>query len=648
MFIHLPYKKGLFFNILFSMLGSFHSLKQKLLFSFLFFTLITILVAFSSYWFYRKTKEVTTTANHVEQILLNFLRIIKIEQDFVNYETINAHFYQTQQSPYLTSHQKLTSQTKADLQKLILQNEIGIFSIQGDSLRNYVQQSLYELKIYEQNFDKWVKLLIERGFKDEGLEGKMRSKIHFIEQSKAGITEAEMLTLRRHEKDYFLRKDSTYTIKHNQLINKLLDSIQKNPLLIEDVKENIMTQLQEYHLFFKKIVAIESLLGENSKSGIKGEMRKRSSKIVFLLENFLGQINQKAQDIQQSYVVSFLIIIIISIVLSLIAAYWFASLITRPVAKLSDFIRHTVTNNFSPKIPLIQYNSHDEIGRLTTDFNIMLKEMQQKFHEINEKNNELEQQNEELNIMNSQLAESEENLSKLNAVKDRFFSILSHDLRSPLNNMLGFLQILEEDTHSFSEKDIKLFTQKTTQSVEGILTLLDNLLRWALSQTGDIKCEPSILNLEQIILTNVDLYQKTAEQKNIKIIPHVEEDLLVRADANMIDFVFRNLISNAIKFSQEGSEIRILHSKKSFKEIEIAIQDEGVGMENEYLKKLFEPSSSKSRQGTHQEKGTGFGLIMCKYFIEQNGGIIQVESSPEQGTTVKFTLQTASVFASHS
>ncbi|NJO02576.1 MAG: HAMP domain-containing protein [Bacteroidia bacterium] len=318
------------------------------------------------------------------------------------------------------------------------------------------------------------------------------------------------------------------------------------------------------------------------------------------------------------------------------SSYWLSSRITRPISQLSLLVEEAVRSEFSHKITHIRVQADDEIENLSRNFENMLEEIQQRLIEVREKTHELELQNEELNTINTQLLQSEDRLSKLNSVKDKFFSIISHDLRSPLHTILGFMKVMESHANAFSPQETKDFALDAQKSVERLIDLLENLLQWSLSQTGDLVYQPQILNLKEIIRENIDLYKHIASDKEISLIEKVEPDLFVRADPNMLCFVLRNLFSNAIKFSHAQSNIYVQGSSDDFS-AEVRVIDHGIGMAHEMASKVFMLEEHYSSPGTKQEKGTGFGLLMCKNFIEKNNGQITIESREGRGTTVTFT-----------
>ncbi len=331
--------------------------------------------------------------------------------------------------------------------------------------------------------------------------------------------------------------------------------------------------------------------------------------------------------------------VIATLVLSILMSIYFSIIITRPIVRLSKFIHKTVNSNFSENLSFIQNNSKDEVGRLTRNFNRMLQEMRRQLNEITEQSVALESQNEELNKVNELSQASEDHLKKLNTVKDKLLTILSHDLRSPFNTIKGFLQVLLNHIEGFTKGEILHFAEDMDKAVQRVIDLLENLLQWSLIQTDDFEFQPEDIDIRTIIEDNIALYEKNALEKHITIMVHAFSPTVVKADKNMLNFVLRNLISNAIKFTNAEASIDIfVNTRLDFTTVTIA--DKGIGIQPESLEKIFSPEVHLSTKGTANEKGTGFGLILSKEFVEKNNGQLEIDSQVGEGTRVKFSLQT--------
>lgn len=228
-------------------------------------------------------------------------------------------------------------------------------------------------------------------------------------------------------------------------------------------------------------------------------------------------------------------------------------------------------------------------------------------------------------------------LHKLNVNKDKLFSIISHDLRSPFNPLLGMTKILSDTSNTLTREEVNISAQKIHESASKVFVLIDNLLQWARIQSDKLKPNQSEFDLNELIKSNIDILSNYIESKNIQITNDVKSEFFVFADKDMIRSVLQNLLSNALKFNNEGGYIKIAAAHK-YDMAEITISDDGIGMGKDDLRKLFGNSSFHTTYGTAGEKGTGLGLVICKELVEQNKGTITVESELGKGSTFKFTL----------
>ncbi|MDP4174353.1 MAG: two-component regulator propeller domain-containing protein [Bacteroidota bacterium] len=255
------------------------------------------------------------------------------------------------------------------------------------------------------------------------------------------------------------------------------------------------------------------------------------------------------------------------------------------------------------------------------------------------KNNEtaLKSYASELEVLNRKLADSESKLREMNKSKDKYFSIISHDLRSPFNALIGITDFLLNDLEHLSQLEVRNFVQSLHNSTKNVYHLLEDLLQWSRIQTGKIEFRPNIFKLNELLCYNISLLLGNSVKKNIDLINALKEEVLVYADEAMVGSVFQNLLSNAIKFTHPGGFIKI-SSRIINNFVEISVCDNGVGIEKTIQEKLFKIESNSSTLGTAKEKGTGLGLIICKEFVERNGGKLSLISEKNKGTTFHFTI----------
>lgn len=243
-------------------------------------------------------------------------------------------------------------------------------------------------------------------------------------------------------------------------------------------------------------------------------------------------------------------------------------------------------------------------------------------------------------VTNRRLAEESaksymQELETANATKDKFFSIIAHDLKSPFSAILGFSKLLYEDFNDFSEDEKHTMIENIKLSSESTYKLLQNLLEWARMQTDQIEIKNENVDVSIVLNDTIELMRSQAEQKNIKLFSSVRFNTLIYADENIIKTVLRNLVSNAIKFSYPGNKVKIISEEVNGK-VKISVIDYGTGLSNEEKENIFKFDSKVKKSGTSNEKGTGLGLILCKEFLEKNGGSIEIESNVDVGS--KFSI----------
>lgn len=245
--------------------------------------------------------------------------------------------------------------------------------------------------------------------------------------------------------------------------------------------------------------------------------------------------------------------------------------------------------------------------------------------------------NEELRIKNDSLSKSQNALEHSNKVKDKFFSILAHDLKNPFGTVVQYSAMLEEEYRTMDEDERLKFISAIKNSSSTIYALFENLLRWSTAQTNLLEVKKVKLNLRRLAEVSVAALALNAKDKNIEIRNNIDERLNLEADPDMIGTVFRNLLSNAIKFSLPDSEIKIYSSENAESHI-VTVEDYGTGICEEEAEKLFKLESAFLKTGADGNRGTGLGLLLCREFVSKNGGIIWCESEPGKGSKFIFTI----------
>jgi signal transduction histidine kinase len=254
-----------------------------------------------------------------------------------------------------------------------------------------------------------------------------------------------------------------------------------------------------------------------------------------------------------------------------------------------------------------------------------------------EKKMKLHQRQVQIDAQNAQLEELNKKLEQSNDTKDKFFSLLAHDLRGPLSSFKMGMEIISDENRNFNEESRSKFIEVMKNSSKNVLNLLENLLVWSKSERGIMEFDPNQYALRDVLGECYLLVHGQAENKGVALSCYFGKDIQIYCDTNMLTTIMRNLLSNAIKFTPKGGVIDV-HIEDMNDYVQFNIKDSGVGIKAEDIDKLFMLKTNKSSYGTEGEKGNGLGLILCKEFVEKHGGKLSFESEVGVGTTVSFTI----------
>lgn len=275
-------------------------------------------------------------------------------------------------------------------------------------------------------------------------------------------------------------------------------------------------------------------------------------------------------------------------------------------------------------------NLHSVLTRVNDEIILQRDEISKKNSELEKTNSLLKEQKISIQLQNNELQD-------LNAEKNKFFSIIAHDLKNPFQSIFGFSDLLINDLDTLDKERTLYFVKTIRNSAHNTYDLLENLLMWSRSQTGVIGYNPSTIYLKKMIFEIIRMLHGISLAKNITVSYEIDDDIQIHADRNMMSTVIRNLLSNAIKYTMRSGNVRVVAIKLDYA-ITISIIDNGIGIDEENVKNLFSISEKTSSLGTENETGTGLGLILCKEFIERHGGRISVESEHGKGSTFMLFL----------
>lgn len=288
--------------------------------------------------------------------------------------------------------------------------------------------------------------------------------------------------------------------------------------------------------------------------------------------------------------------------------------------KKSPFINRSAGAEVSLKLPHLYINK-------SVDTDLSYPELIQRLKELEEIKNQLE----------LSTVEQSKKLTEVIETNTKFLSIIAHDLRGPFSSIIGVLELLKDSYYDHNLDDVNKYIRIATNSANGTLSLLENLLAWTLAENKISKFNPVKINIMNLVDEEFENYISAATHKLISLNHTISPDLHMSADMNMVKTIFRNLISNAIKYSFIGGIVNV-NATEHMKFIEISVQDNGVGIAEKDKEELFKRNEIHTTRGTNNESGSGLGLILCKDFIEKHGGTIRIESETGKGSRVLFTL----------
>ncbi len=257
---------------------------------------------------------------------------------------------------------------------------------------------------------------------------------------------------------------------------------------------------------------------------------------------------------------------------------------------------------------------------------------------VQEMSGEIARLKAQLKEKEEKIKEQEEELERLDTIKNKFFNVVSHDMKSPLCGLSGFVNMMVENAEDFSKDRMVEVSKQFKETIDGTVQLADNLINWAQSQMNDFDIHPEIIQPEELVNEILDLCNSTARKKNIKLAYDIKDQMVVYGDRNQLTFILRNLVNNAIKFTHTGGLVGIEITENEYGDSVLKVSDNGIGLTEAQRDALLTQSRNDSTLGTSGEKGTGMGLMLTQEFVQMHGGKLEVYSKKGEGSTFKITL----------
>jgi signal transduction histidine kinase len=575
--------------------------------------LVTVTIIYVTVSVNDKRTSVTFLLEKIEDIRIKVQQQNEAKQDFLLNERLNEDFFKTGNSEAIGRYRSILRQIDENIAQINQQK-----LTKKQTLNEQIITITKDIHTQDEVFNQMIDSVKQLGFGKMGLIGSLQNYTQELKSNNL-INPSILEALKQQELNYFLNKDKKAAERFDTIAAEAMKTYATSPstiLILGSYKNN-----------FARIVNLERIIGNTKESGLSNELAEQSKKTDLQIKITIDTIKRIYQEDLQVLNWIFIALIAVTFIVGILMSYVLAVEITKPIVRLNNAIKEVVATQFKEDINprFIDPFREDEIGELTKNFNLSIRKIRRSISIIQNKNTILSQKNNEL--INNQ-----ESLRKINSQKDKFLSIISHDMRAPLSSIISFLDYYKENFNSFTQTEIDFVSTNLNIHVKKVVEMLDGLLLWSRSQIGEIQPVLEPIDLSKSIADTVAILNQSALNKKITINTKLHNQL-VWADKNMTSFIIRNVLSNAIKFTKEGGSIEI-YTMRNKRSAYVIIKDSGLGISTENLAKLFRDDVSFSTFGTDNEKGIGLGLVLCKDFMNLQNGAIEIESIVDQGTTV--------------
>lgn len=585
-----------------------NSIRSRMVASFLFLTSLILVLAIVSLYTLDRTLEIARINSDVNQLEIFTLNLIKSDNDFFDVETINKDYFESHTSVFLRRRDSLNTLIHNKMAELLKQSANKTYTI--DQTLNTIDSTLL---LYNKKFNELEGILYRKGFKDYGLEGEMRDHAHSLEEVSMGIDISKILYLRRHEKDFFLRHDTTYLTSFKTRAASLLSEMLLNP---ERNKEAIL-HIKEYERLFLELAGLQIMIGLNSEAGLHSQLNNLTgalSEQFFSLSEYAYRQSSAAQNHARIVYISALCV---GILISILTGYWISKRLSEPITKLSKMVNSHAKTNLTRDLNL--KNAAHEIITLTTSFTRLMSKTDEQMREIKLKSKQLRQRNKQLR--------------KLNKEQDHFLYSTAHDLRSPLTSLSGLVNLLRIENNA---PELNHYFDKMEKSISRQEDFIEQIASFSKNKILKIKPEP--LDLGQMINETLEHHSFMAGASRIRkeIVIDNKNDLDIYSDYNRVLILLNNLISNAIRYSDPEKTDSFIRAEISITKDEFSIRfaDNGIGISEDHLDKIFD----MFYRAHDDSKGTGLGLFILHETVRKMSGTVTVESIAGKGTVFTLTL----------
>lgn len=576
-----------------------------MLLGFLFLTLLIVCVAMGSLFFLDRTNQIAGIHSQISQLEIATLSLIKVDNDFFDLETINSSYFETHESDFFRKRDSLKAKISSGTAYIYSESKNGVI----DSLSKI--DTIF--RQYDEKFLQLEELVFRKGFKDYGLEGQMRFHAHKLEEHEYRMDMLSLLTLRRNEKDFFLRHDLNYAKSLNQLASDLLVELRADPIR----NSQAIFHLIEYLRFFNELVEVQVQIGLSSYAGLRNELNELSNLLTGRYVTLALYSYDASNNAQIRARLFYTGIVLGAIFFSLFSGYWISKRLSEPIAQLSRTIESAISKKEDLKIDISAANAAEEIEVLTRSF----------IHLVSQKNEQMK----EIRTKGQLLKKKNKTLKKLNQELDSFVYSTAHDLRSPLSSLLGLLNILKYEN---KQEDLRPYFQMMEESIHRMEDFIAQIVGYSKNKRLGVTIEK--IDLYSLIGDIFDNHRFVEGASRIDRHVKVEDQIPFYSDRGRLTIVLNNLISNAIRYAD-------LSKPRPFIKIDVTIDeqfamidfiDNGIGIGEEHVTRVFD-MFYRANVGS---KGSGLGLFIFKETVAKLKGWVSLSSTLGEGTSYRIQI----------
>jgi signal transduction histidine kinase len=587
------------------MFWNINTIGKRLFLSFSILALNVVLISVLSYQFNVTNKNIYHVSKRIENQRIHILQILKLDLDFLRFETINQEFYSSGKSKLLTNRDSLYSLIIEENNALLADMKKTSPDIQSQF--NTIDSTL---KLYDATFKSIKNKIIQRGFKDFGLEGDMRKYAHELEKHSNEINLVDVLTLRRHEKDFFLRKENQYKVKLNSLADQLIKNNNSN----KPKNDFLIYLLTSYQSTFNTLTNIDEQIGLLPTQGLLGNLNSLTNNLSDQLEILIVISDEHANGTIKRSLLTFCIIGLGSIIISFTLTYITVIRLTRPIKKLSNTIGKYMVNQGLNEGELDDPAVTNEINSLSGAFIKLTRKLKAQFTEIQKKSQLVEKRNLELQKLNEEL--------------DRFIYSAAHDLKSPLASMEGLVHLAKREINVIEHEH---YFDKMKSSIEKMEGFIKDITDYAKNKRQQIKADK--INLQLMVHEILQSLQFIVNAEDIDKIVEINGGEFY-TDKTRLEIILKNILSNGIRYADHDKNQGFIKINALIQQqyTTITVEDNGIGIDDKHIYKIFD----MFYRATDNAKGSGIGLFLVRESVKMLRGTIAVQSELGKGTT--FTL----------